>query len=302
MNKGWIKVHRKLMDSDRYFDEPFCRNMAWIDLLLLANHKDKHFRIRGIKVEVRTGQVGYSSIQLASRWRWSRGKVIRYLKELQDDNMIVQQKNNLTTLISIVNYSTYQFDDTADDTADDTTSDTASGTAKRQQTVQQTDINKNVKNIKEEYLNKYAEDVPPPPPPDLELGFFPTTDMFNGLPEKHSQDLIKLVKIVKKIDIDVEETRNLWDVFKSQILDGTKFYSNDEAVYRHFVNWGKGHAFKKGAKPRKSKESGESITGIEYLNDFMQCKMSDGSVQDLNENQRDSAKFQGLKPSLIVKK
>jgi hypothetical protein len=142
--EGWVKIHRKVMDNEDYFCEPFCRNMAWIDLLLLANHKTKFIRIRGIKVEVKRGQIGYTSENLGLRWKWSRGKVLRYLTELQKSKQIVQQKNNVTTLISILNYDKYQ----DGSTADSTTNGTASSTTERQQTVQQTDINKNVNNEK----------------------------------------------------------------------------------------------------------------------------------------------------------
>ena len=105
---GWIKLHRKMIENPGYFSETFCRNMAWIDLLLLANHETGYIRQRGVRVAVNRGQVGYSQESLASRWKWSRGKVIRFLAELTEDKQIVQQKTNVTTLISIVNYNNYQ--------------------------------------------------------------------------------------------------------------------------------------------------------------------------------------------------
>lgn len=132
MADGWIKLHRKITETDGYFSEPFCRNMAWVDLLLLANHDTDFFRCRGVKVQVLRGQCGYSEPTLSKRWKWSKGKVRRFLDELKMDNRIVLQKNNVTTLISILNYNTYQ------------TNDTANGTANGPQT----DTNKNVKNDK----------------------------------------------------------------------------------------------------------------------------------------------------------
>ena len=57
--------------------------------------------------------------------------------------MIVQQKNHVITKLSITNYNTYQSDGTTDSTTDG------------QQTVQQTDTNKNDKNDKNE--NKERE-------------------------------------------------------------------------------------------------------------------------------------------------
>ena len=110
---GWIKLHRKITENPLYFSEQFNRSMAWIDLLLLANYADNYFFKRGVRVDVKAGQVGYDLDSLAKRWKWSRGKVERFLKMLENDNQIVRQKNNVTTLISIVNYKEYQQDDKA---------------------------------------------------------------------------------------------------------------------------------------------------------------------------------------------
>ncbi len=107
---GWIKLHRKITENPLYFSEPFNRSMAWIDMLLIANHSDNYFFKRGIRVEVKTGQIGYDLDSLAKRWKWSRGKVERFILMLENDNQVVRQKTNVTTLISIVNYKEYQCD------------------------------------------------------------------------------------------------------------------------------------------------------------------------------------------------
>ena len=96
------------MDHPLYLSEPFTRMQAWIDLILLANHKDNYFYVRGNRIDVKRGQIGVSSRNLGIRWQWSRGKVDRYLKELEKDCQIEPQKNNLTTILSIVNYDDYQ--------------------------------------------------------------------------------------------------------------------------------------------------------------------------------------------------
>lgn len=128
---GWIKLYRKITENPLYFSEPFNRSLAWIDMLLLANHADSFFFKRGVKVEVKRGQIGYDLDSLAKRWKWSRGKVERFIKFLENDNQIVRQKTNVTTLISIVNYKDYQTDDKANDKpnskANDKPNDKANG-------------------------------------------------------------------------------------------------------------------------------------------------------------------------------
>lgn len=155
---GWIKIHRKMMNHPMYFAEPFNRALAWIDLIMLANHKENFFYVRGNKVIVKRGQIGMSKENLAVRWKWSRGKVLRFLNDLEKEHQIAQQKNKLTSLISVVNYELYQTDSATDDAVNNTTDG--------QQTGQQTDTNKNVKNIKNE--KEYIEGVVVPlsPPSD----------------------------------------------------------------------------------------------------------------------------------------
>lgn len=136
MRKGYIKFYRRFIFSDLWLSEKFTRGQAWVDLITLANHADGFIRKRGIKVEVKRGQCGYSELALADRWQWSRGKVRRFLNELEAEQQIVQQKNEVTTLITIVNYSQYQ----GDGTTNNTTNDTTNG--------QQTDTNNKNKNDK----------------------------------------------------------------------------------------------------------------------------------------------------------
>ena len=87
-----------------------------------------------MRVKVLRGQCGHGAVALSKRWKWPRGKVIRFLKELECDSRIVQQKNNVTTLISILKYEEYQSQQNSKRAA----SRTANG--------QQTDINNNDNN------------------------------------------------------------------------------------------------------------------------------------------------------------
>jgi len=139
--EGWIKLHRKLSDNPLWTCEPFTRGQAWVDLVLLANHEYGFFYKRGVKIEVQRGQVGVSEIGLSDRWKWSRSKVRKFLKDLEKEQQTIQQKTNITQIVTIVNYDLYQ--------------------SKEQQTIQQKDskkttkeqqkdTNKNDKNNKEE--------------------------------------------------------------------------------------------------------------------------------------------------------
>lgn len=39
MYRGYVKLWRRLKDSDLWLSEKFTRGQAWADLVMLANHK-----------------------------------------------------------------------------------------------------------------------------------------------------------------------------------------------------------------------------------------------------------------------
>ncbi len=151
---SWVKLHRKIQSNPLWTSEPFTRGQAWVDLILLANYKKGFIRARGIRVDIERGQVGMSHVNLSKRWDWSRGKVKRFLNELEIDQQIVQQNNNVSCLISIVNYNEYQTNDTADETQNDTADEQQTGqqTSSKQNT-NKNDNNKN--NEKKERENRF---------------------------------------------------------------------------------------------------------------------------------------------------
>lgn len=106
---GWIKLHRKIEDNPLYKDKPFNKSMAWIDLLLLANHESKEFLDhRGNVIQGEQGTVYRSVLFLGERWGWSRDKVNHFLKQLEIMKMIHKNSTTQGTTITIVNYGDYQ--------------------------------------------------------------------------------------------------------------------------------------------------------------------------------------------------
>ena len=108
MSDGWIKLHRKLSDNPLWYSEPFTRGQAWVDLLLLANHEDGFFYLRDHKITVLRGQVGWSILKLATRWKWSRSKATKFLNDLEKEQQVKQLQSHSTTVITIINYESYQ--------------------------------------------------------------------------------------------------------------------------------------------------------------------------------------------------
>lgn len=118
---GWIKLHRSITDHWIWTSEPFSKAQAWADLILHANFKPAKIMIRGKLIELERGQQARSELTLSTTWKWDRKKVSRFLKRLESDQMIVQKKSRLTTIISICNYNDFQESGTTDGTTDGTT-------------------------------------------------------------------------------------------------------------------------------------------------------------------------------------
>ncbi len=115
-NRGWVRLHRKIEENPLWFLEPFTKAQAWVDLFLNSNHKDGFINIRGNIINIKRGQIGWSELTMTKRWKWSKNKVRRFLKWLEMEQQIEQQKSALTTIITIINYEQYQQDDTTDET------------------------------------------------------------------------------------------------------------------------------------------------------------------------------------------
>lgn len=120
---GWIKIDRSIRNN-WVWDCEFSYGQAWVDLILNAAHRDGSAMIKSQVIKYKRGDQLRSELTLSTDWRWSRGKVRRFLKNLENEGMIVQQKGHLTTIISICNYDTFQLslidNSTTDSTPDGT--------------------------------------------------------------------------------------------------------------------------------------------------------------------------------------
>lgn len=107
--EGWISIYRQIVDSWIWKNnEPFDKRSAWIDLLMMVNHKNKTIPFEKGYIEIERGQILTSIKKLSERWKWSRHKVSDFLNKLEQDTMIVQVRDTKKILISIVNYDKFQ--------------------------------------------------------------------------------------------------------------------------------------------------------------------------------------------------
>ncbi len=159
-NKGWVSVNRSI-SSHWVWDCEYSTGQAWVDLILNACHQDNKIMIKGTLIKLKRGQQARSELTLSKEWKWSRGKVRRFLKNLENDSMIVVESGHLTSVITICNYSTFQDGGTAGGTTDDTSVGTTDGhlTDNRRYTNNNVNKENNVNNDKEINPNAIAKPI-----------------------------------------------------------------------------------------------------------------------------------------------
>jgi uncharacterized phage protein (TIGR02220 family) len=107
-NHGFIALYRTIQDHWLWEDKPFSRGQAWIDLLLLVNHKDQDIMLDGNLYKVERGEHVTSTRKLGERWGWSRNKVTKFLAILESAQMVHKKSDSKKTVIKVLNYEEYQ--------------------------------------------------------------------------------------------------------------------------------------------------------------------------------------------------
>ncbi|EPS56793.1 TPA: DnaD domain protein [Clostridium botulinum] len=106
MAEGWIKLYRNIQDHWIWQDPQKLK--WWLDILLLANHKDNKFLLGNELMQLERGEHHTSELKLAERWGVSKTTIRRFLKLLENDGMIELKKSKKGTTLKVSNYSDYQ--------------------------------------------------------------------------------------------------------------------------------------------------------------------------------------------------
>lgn len=144
MAEGWVKLHRSITENWIWDNPQYLK--WWLDLILMANHKERKILFNDSIRTVGIGERVTSEQKLSERWGVSRNTVRKFLNLLVKDDMISLKKSRQTgTTYKINNYNVYQ----------------AFSEGKKHQTEQRSEhqkdnelnINKNEKNEKNEKNN-----------------------------------------------------------------------------------------------------------------------------------------------------
>lgn len=123
---NYIYVPRSIFFDESLDDGRYSRREAFLDLVQRASYEpEKVIIVKGGRVVIKRGQLAFSLRKLAEKWGWGKDKVAKTLEDFQAERRIDILKDSLTSVLSIVNYDTFQgCADTNQDTSADTIADT----------------------------------------------------------------------------------------------------------------------------------------------------------------------------------
>ncbi len=105
--KGWIKLHRKMLDNPIV-----CKDSdhiaVWMFLLLNATHRDLVRYFGKELITLKPGQLITGRKAIAKHFNLTESKVERILKRLKNEQLIEQRANTSGRLITIRNWEVYQ--------------------------------------------------------------------------------------------------------------------------------------------------------------------------------------------------
>jgi hypothetical protein len=136
MDRGWIKVYRKITEWEWYQDANTFR--VFFHLLITANHSSQKWR----GIVVGRGQLITSRKALCGSLALTERQVRTALTHLESTNEITIETTNKYSLITIVNYDKYQGTDNAEDQQSDN-----QATNRRPSNGQHSTTNNNDKNV-----------------------------------------------------------------------------------------------------------------------------------------------------------
>jgi len=123
----FFKVDRGIFDHWIASEKPYSKFQAWIWIVGNANFADTKTYFHGKIQEIRRGQMRISYRFLADKWGWSEKRVRRFLKCLENDQMLSVNSTADGTTLTVENYAKFQdvrrTDDHSDDHTDDHTGD-----------------------------------------------------------------------------------------------------------------------------------------------------------------------------------
>lgn len=229
---GWIKLHREILKHWAYDDPEKLK--VWITLLSKATHK-KHTQNVGYELaKLKPGQLIFGLIKFSKMMNISKSKLYRIIKLLEKDEMIdydtETHKGNFS-IITIKNWDKYQ----SETVRKPTKQEERQGSEKevgRERNGSETAVktNKNVKNLKNKDIYKYADEIQAVYKHWIEL-----LEDINAANLTKKQQKTILTKLKKWSVEDIKQAiSNYNEIYRSDF-----YYSHNFTMYK-FIKQGNG--------------------------------------------------------------
>ena len=110
MGKGWITLHRKLLDKPIWFESTPEQKTILITLLLMANHKEKEWEWQGMPYKAEPGQfvTSLDSIKKKCGKGISTQNIRTAIARFEKYGFLTNESTKQNRLITIVNWGVYQ--------------------------------------------------------------------------------------------------------------------------------------------------------------------------------------------------
>lgn len=204
IEQGWIKLHRKMLDNPVVWKDSD-HLAVWIYLLLNATHKDMDVLFKSKRITLKPGQLITGRKSIAKKLDISESKVHRVLKMLEIEQQIEQQTSNKNRLIAIVGWNEYQ---SCEQQIEQQVNNN------RTTSEQQVNTNKNIKNIKNNTLVDFFDQI------------------WKLYPKKEGKGQVSLTQKKKLYNIGLEEMTRAIERYK-KAKEGTdrKYLQNGSTFF-----------------------------------------------------------------------
>ena len=110
MDKGWITLHRKLLDKPIWFESTPEQKVILITLLLMANHKEREWEWMGKPYKAKPGQfvTSLESIRQKCGKGISLQNIRTAIKRFEKYEFLTNEVTKVNRLITIINWEFYQ--------------------------------------------------------------------------------------------------------------------------------------------------------------------------------------------------
>jgi len=223
---GWIKLHRKTLDSKVFQNEKLLKTFVWC--LLKASHKEYEFFHGRQKISLRPGQFITGRKKAGEELDMPPSTAWFYLNLLKADSTIDIKSNNKYSLITIINWDLYQSDGDNFNSNLDSNLDN-----KRTTNGQQTDTYKNDKNDKKDLIYVLTAD---------ENKFLDTLATIENYPLDRKRDLKLYQTLAERYpQLDLIAAIEQWAAYKldKPLDEKSNPRSQINTAFKKYLEWGK---------------------------------------------------------------